>query len=143
MTAMRRGDILSLRMDAITDDGISVRQGKTGKRQLIEWTSALKECVERLKALGPPLRPTLVCTKRGRQYTAKGFSRQWHWLMGKAVAQGVTRFTFHDIRARSLTSAEQQGLDPQRLAGHTTAQQTATYLRSKTIDRIQPVRVKV
>jgi integrase len=36
MTAMRRSDLLSLRMDAITPDGIRVVQSKTGKRQIIE-----------------------------------------------------------------------------------------------------------
>jgi hypothetical protein len=62
--------------------------------------------------------------------------------MQKALAKGIKRFTFHDIRDRSLTGAQQQGLDPQRLAEHTAAQQTATYLRSKIVDRIQPVRMK-
>jgi integrase len=142
MTAMRRGDILSLRMDAITEDGIRVTQSKTGKRQIIEWTPALLDCVNRLKAFGPPLRPTLVCTRRGKQYTPNGFWAMWRRPMMKAITQGVKRFSFHDIRAKALTDAQQQGLDPQRLAGHTTAQQTATYLRSKTIDRIQPVRTK-
>jgi integrase len=69
MTAMRRGDVLSLRVDKIRDDGIGVRQGKTEKRQFIEWTPSLLEWVERLKTIGPPLRPTLVCTKQGKQYT--------------------------------------------------------------------------
>jgi integrase len=66
----------------------------------------------------------------------------WRKLMMKAMSQGVKRFSFHDIRAKGLTDAQQQGLDPQRLAGHTTAQQTAAYLRSKTIDRIKPVRMR-
>jgi len=141
MTAMRRGDILELRLDQIEDQGIRVVQAKTKKRQVIEWSLALKTCVDRLKAMGPPLRPTLVCTRKGAPYTADGFSAIWQRLMAKAVAHGVTRFTFHDIRAKSLTDAEIQGLDPQKLAGHTTAKQTQTYLRSKTIDRIQPVRI--
>jgi integrase len=61
--------------------------------------------------------------------------------MARAVNLGVAHFTFHDIRATSLTDAQRQGLDPQRLGGHTTAKQTAAYLRSKTIDCIQPVNI--
>ena len=65
----------------------------------------------------------------------------WQRTITKAHRQGVIsrRFTFHDIRAKSITDAEAQGLDPQRLAGHTTAKQTETYLRSKRTDKIRPV----
>lgn len=142
MTAMRRGDILALRLDQIEDQGIRVIQEKTKKRQIIEWSPALKECVNKLKSMEPALRPTLVCTRKGRPYTDDGFAAIWQRLMKNAVTElGITRFTFHDIRAKSLTDAETQGLDPQKLAGHTTAKQTQTYLRSKTIDRIQPVKM--
>src|SRR5215212_5694125 len=40
---------------------------------VIEWTPALQACVEKLKAFGPPLRPTLICAARGKPYTVGGF----------------------------------------------------------------------
>jgi hypothetical protein len=46
-----------------------VTQAKTGKRQVIEYTPALASCVASLKSLGPAIRPTLVCTRRGVVYT--------------------------------------------------------------------------
>jgi len=38
ITALRKGDILSLRLDQITDEGIWIKQSKTGAKQLYEWT---------------------------------------------------------------------------------------------------------
>lgn len=38
ITAMRKGDILKLRLDQITDEGIWIKQSKTGSKQLYEWT---------------------------------------------------------------------------------------------------------
>jgi integrase len=89
MTAMRRGDIVRLRMDQIHADGIAVTQGKTGKRQFIEWTPALRACVEKLKAFGPPLRPTLICAARSKPYTVGGFYAGWRRVMLRAVAEGI------------------------------------------------------
>lgn len=43
ITALRKGDILNLRLDKITDDGIWITQSKTGARQLYEWTNGLHE----------------------------------------------------------------------------------------------------
>lgn len=149
LTAMRQGDLLALTVDQLTEEGIRVKQGKTGKRQVIEWSPALWATVEALKALRPKVAGFyLICPRRvrrdstiGHRYTRTGFSSMWKRLMSKAVQEGklAERFTFHDIRAKALTDTKRNGCDPQRLAGHTTAKQTETYLRSKEIDRVKPV----
>jgi integrase len=46
LTGQRLGDLLRLRREQITDDGIVVRQGKTGAGVLIEMTPALQEAID-------------------------------------------------------------------------------------------------
>ena len=50
----------------------------------------------------------------------------------------VEDITIHDIRAKSLTDAKRQGLDAQKLSGHTDAKMTARYIRAREIDVAQP-----
>jgi len=38
LTALRIGDVLKIRLSDITDEGIVVKQGKTGKKQIFELT---------------------------------------------------------------------------------------------------------
>jgi hypothetical protein len=42
---------------------------------------------------------------RGKPYTRDGFQTQWQRVMTKAFPENADRFTFHDIRAKSLSDA--------------------------------------
>lgn len=141
LTGMRQGDLLALERRQVDSEGIHLRQAKTGQRQIIERTPALDDVLQRLQRARPVAGMRLLCTKRGQPYSESGFKALWQRLARSALDQGVLeeRFTFHDIRAKSATDAEQQGLDPQRLLGHTSRNQTETYLRSRRAIRIQPV----
>jgi integrase len=61
----------------------------------------------------------LICRRNGKPYTSSGFQTHWQRLMVKAaegkknadgsIAQApviAERFTFHDIRAKSLSDAK-------------------------------------
>jgi hypothetical protein len=75
----RRADILRIRpKHDFTDEGILLRQGKTGTPLLIKWTPGLLASVERTKALKPELpREYLLRTRSGKGYTPSGFGANW------------------------------------------------------------------
>jgi integrase len=50
------------------------------------------------------------------------------------AAAGVEDGHLHDGRAFSATEAKRQGLDPQKLLGHTDAATTRIYLRGREIE---------
>jgi integrase len=85
--------------------------------------------IERAKALPKKVRGmTLFCGRSGRPVdygSAKdAFARA-------REAAGVADVTIHDLRAKSLTDADAEGKDAQKLGGHTDARMTARYLRGK------------
>lgn len=138
ITALRKGDILNLRLDKITDEGILIIQSKTGAKQLYEWSPGLREVVRRAQALKRPIRGLyLFCTRQGQPYSDTGFKAMWNRVQVKWAAQGGQRFTFHDIRAKALTDAKRLGLDAQSLAGHATSAMTEHYIKQREFKRVK------
>ncbi|MGA8709215.1 MAG: tyrosine-type recombinase/integrase [Steroidobacteraceae bacterium] len=124
MTGQREGDLLRLSRAHLGDDGILFAIGKskrrhprhgkvveTAKRLIVEWSPELRAVIERLKKLGPDIRPTLLCTLQGKPFTSDGFRSNWHRLISTATSPGQKReppvlgerFTFHDLRAKSAS----------------------------------------
>ncbi len=102
LTGLRRGDLLSLTRDNLTEDGILVQTSKTGKSLLIQYTPALEEVLASSKKLKPQVPGRyLLRNMQGKPYTSNGFSANWQRLMTKAVKSGIERFSFHDIRSKS------------------------------------------
>jgi len=141
ITALRKGDILSMRLEQITDEGIWVKQNKTGAKQLYEWSRGLPDVVARAKALKRPIRGLhLFCTRQGQPYSDSGFKAMWHRIQVKWAEQGGNRFTFHDIRAKALTDAKNLGMDAQTLAGHSSAAMTEHYIKQREFKRVKPLK---
>ncbi len=140
LTGLRKGDILKLRLDALTDEGIAVTQSKTGGRLIYLWEPALRAAVDRVKALPRPIRGLyLFCTRRGQPYSTSGFDSIWQRAMGKVLKAGVLRqrFTEHDIRAKTATD------DPefaQKRLGHKSRAMTDRYVKSRQVERVHPLR---
>lgn len=136
-TGQRRGDLLSLRREQLTDEGIifepSKTQDSTGVRVLIEWSPDLKAIVDRAKRLSPQIPGEyLIRTRRGRRYSARGFSAIWQRLMAKHVKAGGQRFSFHDLRSVSADGAA-TAEEAQARLGHASVQTTKRhYLRGVT-----------
>ncbi|MFO0253375.1 MAG: tyrosine-type recombinase/integrase [Betaproteobacteria bacterium] len=129
MTGQRVSDILALRRDALREDGIYVRQGKTGAQVLIRWTPELRAVVERAKTLHGNVRAfTLLHGRAGKPVDYRTLRDQWALACERA---GVADAHLHDLRAMSATMAQQQGLDPQGLLGHTSPAMTKRYLRDR------------
>ena len=135
LTGQRIGDILTLHRSAITDAGIIFVQQKTGARLVIEWTPELRAAVEAAKALHKNVKAlTLFHTRRGGPPAYTTVRDQWRLACERA---GVKDANLHDLRARSITDAEGQGLDPQALAGHTDPKMTRRYIRARKIPLVR------
>ena len=78
----------------------------------------------------------LFCTRTGQRYTDDGFNSIWQRYKKKS---GVEDVHFHDIRAKALTDAEEQGRDAQKMAGHESKEMTEDYIRRRQIDVIEPL----
>jgi integrase len=62
------------------------------------------------------------------------------WLSEMPEEQAAAaRFTFHDIRARSLDDARAGGFDLQALAGHRNPNTTRRYLRDRQVKKVPAV----
>lgn len=140
LIGLRQGDMLALRKEQITADGILVREGKTGKRRLIEWSHELRLAVAAAQAIKRPVSSLyLFATREGQRYTGDGFRSIWHRAMRRALDAGrlVESFTEHDLRATSATEAGERA---QELLDHSSARTTAIYKRNKEPRRIKPLR---
>jgi integrase len=142
LTGLRRGDLLSLTRDNLTDEGILITPGKTqntsGKTLLIEWSEELRQVIDRAKRLPPEVRQPIIATRRGKAYTGEGFNANWQRLMKKALENGLTEsFRFHDLRAKSA-SDDTADAASERL-GHTSKATTDRWYRRKP-ERVRPLR---
>jgi integrase len=130
ITGQREGDLLRLPKrdpSVYTEEGIVFRPGKSKRRHprhgkmiessktvIVEWSPDLEAVIKRLRRLGPDMRRTLFCNLAGEPYTESGFRSNWHRLLTNATKAGkngetpVLRepFTFHDLRAKSGSDAE-------------------------------------
>jgi integrase len=123
-TGQRRGDLLKLRRDQLTNDGIVFKQSKTGAGVLIEWSEDLRAIVDRAKRLAPQIPcEYLIRTRKGKQYSAEGFSAIWQRAMAKHVRAGGQRFSFHDLRSVSADGAA-TAEEAQARLGHASVQTT-------------------
>lgn len=126
ITGQRQGDLLALKWEQVSADGILFQQGKTGKRLLVGMSPALQAVLDRAKALVPQLpREYVLRTRKGQAYTSEGFRAPWQRRMRKLIKTGVLaqRFTFHDIRAKCVSDSVDLQAAFDR-AGHTSMAMT-------------------
>lgn len=134
LTGQRIGDLISMEWSQIKREGILFEPGKvensTGVRVLIEWTPRLKELVARLKDQSKPNFRYIFAKLNGQPYVYSGMSSAWRRAVKRS---GVAACTFHDLKAKALTDVdEDRGTrEAQRMGGHSTEGQTATYIRHK------------
>jgi len=142
LTAMRKSDILRLRLSDLTEAGIRVTQGKTGKAQLFEWSAALREVVERIKKLRRRVGTLhLFAGGTGQPLSVAGLDKAWTKIKRRAGLADAD-IHFHDLRAKSLTDAKEKGgIDYAKLlAGHASVVMTERYVKVRTVQKVQPLR---
>lgn len=121
LTGQRRGDLLKLRLDLLTNEGIMITQSKTSAKVIIEWTPALRDCVSSIKSLDRPVSGLfLICNRSGQPYTDSGFKAMWGRIMAAWIKEGNEGFTFHDLRAKAITRMVEDGRKASDLSGHST-----------------------
>jgi integrase len=128
LTGQRIGDVLAIRRNQLTEDGIVFQQEKTDARLLVRWTPELRATVERAKKLNRTPALTLLRGKYGRAPDYRSVALQW---TKACKAAGVEDARPNDGRAKSATSAKRQGKNAQALLGHTSATMTERYLRER------------
>ena len=129
--AARQGDVLQLRRQDLLEEGIYIRQSKTGKEQIKAWTPRLRQAVDlALAQQGDIKSATLIFSCRGGRLSADRL-RKWY-AQAKVKAQAANPnmrfdFTFHDIKAKAITDYKKG--DKREFSGHKTLAQVDTYSR--------------
>ena len=139
LTALRRGDLMRLRLSDITERGLLVEQRKTGARILYQMTPVLRAVLTRAKALRRRASSMyLFATRNGTPYTPSGWDSAWRRLVSRS---GIVDLHFHDIRAKSLTDAAKAGGRDyaQALAGHADVSMTEAYIRAREWAEVEPL----
>lgn len=145
ITALRRRDILQLRMDQIRSDGIHVTptktKRKTGKRLIITWTPALERVISDIRVLQGKVSGLYLISNRKRQpYTPDGFSSLWDRWRRRALAAKVIVQNFNDTDIRAASSADVESLEEAaRLLGHASPQTTQRHYRRRPA-KVRPIR---
>jgi integrase len=133
LTGQRVNDVLGIRYSDLNDVGIDFRPSKTkkstGARVTVKWTPELRAVVDRAKRLdGNVTALTLMHGRNGRAPHYRTISAQWRRAADSA---GIPDVQLRDMRAKALTDAEEQGLDPTALASHSSVQMTKRYIRRR------------
>ncbi|HEN3645313.1 TPA: tyrosine-type recombinase/integrase [Yersinia enterocolitica] len=131
----RQADVLSLRKDQFRESGIFIRQGKTGAKQIKEWSQRLRDAIALAESL--PLQPGIssvyiIRQRTGLRYTRDGFNSRWR--KAKEAAKEAHpeldfNFTFHDLKAKGVSDLEGSLSEKQAISGHRNMGQTARYDR--------------
>lgn len=134
LTGQRIGDVLTIRRNQLTADGIQFAQQKTDKALTVRWSVDLREAVETALALhrGVPAL-TLFVGRNGKSPNYRTVALQWEKA---CAAAGVSDARLNDQRAQSLTSTRRQGKDATALAGHSSASMTERYLRDREVPQV-------
>lgn len=149
LTALRKVDILALRLDDLQADGIHVQPSKTakstGKKLIIEWTPALSLVVERIRTRERPKVQRidrwqhLFCTRQGKPYTADGFNSIWQRQKTKALEAGVIGENFIDSDIRAKAATDTDIAHAQQLLGHGSQRTTRAHYRRKP-EKVRPLK---
>jgi integrase len=129
LTAARKSDLLTIMLKDMRPDGLHIRQQKTGKYQIFNWSPALKAVVARTKELRRRHDSMyLFCTRTGAPHSTSGFKSMWRRVKTKA---DLPDLHFHDLRAKAVTDAKRKhGRDfAQALAAHSSGDMTDAYVR--------------
>jgi integrase len=136
LTGQRIGDLIGLRWQDVTDEGIVVVQGKTKQRLLIEWSPALRAaiaaCARELPRIGHVLK-----TQTGTGFRYAGIRSAWDRACAKA---GVDDLHIHDLRGRAgVDSLLADGIaSAQELLGHRGEAMTRAYTHGKYHRKVKP-----
>lgn len=138
LTGQRVSDVLKLRWQNVTDDGVVIDQAKTGAPLLIEWTPELAAVVDACGSERDRIGHLLV-QSTGKPYRYAGVRSAWVRAMERA---GIENLHIHDLRGRAGADVadERDSYAAQKLLGHKSVTMTEAYIQGKTRKRAKPAR---
>ncbi|BDH46437.1 integrase [Salmonella enterica subsp. enterica serovar Choleraesuis] len=137
LCAARQGDVFDLRWSDINDEGIFIKQNKTGKKQIKSWSPRLRDAIELAikKLVGRTAEGYVIPGASSGRMHPKTFNTRWNEAK-KAAELKVGRpipGTFHDIKAKAISDYDGSSRDKQLFSGHKTESQVLVYDRKTKI----------
>lgn len=115
LTGRRRGEVLGLPVEALTEEGIEVVDTKTRRygerRYLVRWSPMLRSVIEKAKGLRPGT-GWVFPTRYGNPYADSSFRREWAVMMNLYHRETGDRFRAHDLRALYVSEMLGRGQNP-------------------------------
>lgn len=134
LTGQRIGDALKIRLSDISPSGIYIEQQKTKHRMVIQMTPELQGVINEAKNLNQSVKGMTLFHKRDGQPYLYDYIRTEFNKAAKLA--GVQDARMHDIRAKTGTDADKNGMDSMALLGHKSESSHNRYLRSKEIPTV-------
>ena len=129
LCAARRSDVLALQLQDLKPEGIFIRQGKTGVKQIKAWTPRLRAAIKKGRDV-PSTQPSMfvIHTKFGTKLSESGLRAKFVKARKDAMQErpDMPSFTFHDVKAKSISDYEG---NKREFSGHKTESQVAVYDR--------------
>lgn len=129
ITGVRKSDLLRIRLADLQDDGLHVEQGKTGARQVFEWTDGLRRITDAARGLRRTVGSLWLFPadrKPGEPTSALALRTAWERAR---KAAGLSDVRWHDLRRKAGSDAERA--DASALLGHADARVTERHYRAK------------
>lgn len=141
-TGLRIGDVLKLKFDDVTEDGILVRQSKNQVVGVYELTDTLTDVIERAKRLHVkpgvakflPKGTTIIHARSLKPYTYYGIRSIFRRVVDKAKLPDIH---IHDIRRTAITNAKKEGRRAQDFSLHRTESVANAYVVE--VPRVRPL----
>ncbi|WP_025897220.1 tyrosine-type recombinase/integrase [Sneathiella glossodoripedis] len=130
-TALRSGDMLSLKWSDYQNGFIQCQQSKTGDFVWVPVIAELKAILDKMDRKSP----WIVLNTRGKPYTSSGFQTQFQKLKRSLIEQGKIGegLTFHGLRVTVATRLAEAGCtinEIRAVTGHTTNDSVERYVRT-------------
>lgn len=115
-TGQRQSDVLAMTWNRLTDGGIEVRQGKTGKALWLPLHRDLRSVLERM----PRCSPRILTNSRGMPW-ASGFKAAWRAEMSRPEFSTFKerRLVFHGLRKSAVVMLLEAGCTDAEVAAIT------------------------
>lgn len=130
-TGLRRGDVIALGKQHLSDGAFEIRTEKTGETVYPPMTAALFEAI----AAGPCGSMVYVSTAKGRTMTKESFGNSFGaWCRAAGIGKSA-----HGLRKLVVTEAAEAGCSEaelQDMFGWTTIKQSSVYTRSRSRRRV-------
>jgi integrase len=124
-TAQRRGDVVRMGWQHVTDDAIAVRQEKTDSPLLV----ALHPKLLRVLASVPRTNLTFLVTEKGAPFTSAGFG---NWFRDRCNEAGLPQCAAHGLRKAETVRLVEAGCSNEQIkaiTGHRSDSALAPYKR--------------